>query len=241
MRINTLLISAMLFVGILSSAAQADTLRMLFIGNSYTICNGNDKEPELAVKLAKMAALNGKTIIWDAACSGGKNLQWHWENGGKEAIERGQYDYVVLQDQSAGTVEAPEDFMKYSEKFGEVIKASGGTPMFYMTMAYANRQSMIDTVAMMYNKAAAATKGKVAPCGLAWKMAYEKYPSIKLHVEDNSHASIAGIYLNVYTFYQTIFGEQPRVQYRFPLWTVDDKETFAFLEHCSVRVIKAVK
>src|SRR5205085_8852557 len=69
--------------------------KVLFIGNSFTARN---KLPELIVQLA---AARGHGMEQRLINRGGAALRMHWNAGvAPKEIESGQYDYVVLQEQS---------------------------------------------------------------------------------------------------------------------------------------------
>ena len=73
----------------------AAALNILFIGNSFTQRN------DLPGLLAAMAQERGVRIRHNLISAGGASLRTHW-NAGRAAkeIEAGDYDYVVLQEQS---------------------------------------------------------------------------------------------------------------------------------------------
>jgi hypothetical protein len=72
-----------------------ETLKILFIGNSFTARNNL---PEL---IARMAAARGRRIEHRLISAGGASLRAHWNAGeAGKAIQTGHYDYVVLQEQS---------------------------------------------------------------------------------------------------------------------------------------------
>ena len=70
-------------------------LNILFIGNSFTQRN------DLVGLLAAMAQERGVLFRYNLISAGGASLRTHWNAGraGKE-IAAGDYDYVVLQEQS---------------------------------------------------------------------------------------------------------------------------------------------
>ncbi len=79
------------------TAVQPKPLRVLFIGNSYTYFNNL---PEL-LRAVAASQKDGPRIETEGSLSGGKSLQWHWENSrALEAIRRGGWDFVVLQEHS---------------------------------------------------------------------------------------------------------------------------------------------
>ena len=92
---RTALVSLVLGLRLLAQTEAADKpLQVLFIGNSYTYFNNLPKQVE-AIAASQKA---GPRIRTGASLSGGKTLQWHWENQkAVEAIRQGGWDFVVLQ------------------------------------------------------------------------------------------------------------------------------------------------
>src|SRR5438093_989728 len=73
----------------------SDTAKVLFIGNSFTARNN------LPQRIAQLAAARGRSMEHQLISAGGASLRMHWNAGvAPKAIENGQCDYVVLQEQS---------------------------------------------------------------------------------------------------------------------------------------------
>lgn len=212
--------------------AQNDTLRLFYMGNSFLYCTQTPDRPEVPEKLAALAAANGHTILWDGQISGGKHVAWHWQNGGPEQMRKNPYQAVILQDQSLGTITTPHAFLDYTERFGAVAKEQKQRLLLFMTMGYYGRGQMIDTIAAMYTRAARLTGAQVVPCGVAWQIAYERYPELVLHHPDKQHPLVSGVYLNVYMFYRALFGQKPRHRVKFDLGGLDD-QWYERLEACA--------
>src|SRR5882757_9666575 len=68
---------------------------VLFIGNSFTQRN------DLPGLLAEMAAARNSCVKHELISVGGASLRTHWNAGlAAKAIAKGEFDYVVLQEQS---------------------------------------------------------------------------------------------------------------------------------------------
>ncbi len=199
----------MFLSGLLSVSAQ-DSIRILFIGNSYTFGNTGITTPELPLRLKEMGHLYGKTILTDFAGAGGVTLERQWKSGkAVNKINSGKYDYVVIQEHSLGTIHNSPNFEKYARKFSDLISENNSKLVFYMTWARQYRPSMIDTISYEYLKIAEELNALVAPCGFAWDMAGSQYPAIPLYWSDNSHPRPEGVLLNTFVFYNTLFGDIP--------------------------------
>ena len=79
----------------ISNARSQDTTRVLFLGNSYTFFN------DAPVILTELAASMGHVVETAQNTPGGASLQGHVNNPtSQDLIEQGNWDYVVLQEQS---------------------------------------------------------------------------------------------------------------------------------------------
>jgi hypothetical protein len=108
-------------------------MHLLFIGNSFTARN------DLPGRLAKLAAERGHRVTHDLISAGGASLRAHWNKGSAlEAIGKGRYDHVVLQEQSTLPIRNARRFHENVRLFIEPIRASGATPVLYLTWARKN-------------------------------------------------------------------------------------------------------
>ena len=79
----------------INTYCQNDTLRVLFLGNSYTAVN---QLPELT---ANLSTGTNKILIYDSYTPGGCTLEEHSTNASAlDKIRLGNWDYVVLQGSS---------------------------------------------------------------------------------------------------------------------------------------------
>jgi hypothetical protein len=79
----------------MTKAKRTTAIRVLFIDNSFTQRN------DLPGLIAAMTSQRGITFKHELISAGGATLKRHWNAGrAVAAIERGRYDYVVLQEQS---------------------------------------------------------------------------------------------------------------------------------------------
>jgi hypothetical protein len=207
---------------LLLTGARAKSLNVLFVGNSYTYVCGM---PEI---LKAMAESNGHELRYDQQTPGGRTFQKHWQE--KKAVEKmatGDFDIVVFQNQSFEPVGDPGNMMKYGKLLAAEADKAGARKVYYLTMAYkepikwmkedsekARRGAalfpeMHERLVKSYTRLATETGGEIAPVVIAWKLAYESAPSLKLHAGDHSHPSPEGAYLTALVFYKTLFNEDP--------------------------------
>src|SRR5665648_133272 len=135
---QTLLFVAFLIAGVISgssSSAQVkrDTLKVLFVGNSYTYVQNLPQIVSIISDSTKTKLVTRKSTV------GGAFLSEHWfgKRGlkTKEIITKGKFDIVILQENSMGTIQQPDSTIKYAKLLCGLIKASGAKPCLYMTWA----------------------------------------------------------------------------------------------------------
>lgn len=78
-----------------STKVSAQTIRVLFVGNSYVYTNN------LPQTLSNLALSNNDTVIYDTSTPGGYTFELHSTNTTTlNKIATGNWDFVVLQEQS---------------------------------------------------------------------------------------------------------------------------------------------
>ncbi len=174
--------------GALLAGPKSDSLRVLFIGNSYTY--GNDL-PEL---LAQLMTAKGVKFGYESVTTGGATLQKHWEEGkAQAAIHRKAWDFVVLQEQSARPFAQREAFFQYARLLDAEIRKTGAKPLFYATWAAKAKPDEQPKLTEAYQTIGKELGSLVAPVGEAWKLALSD--SLTLHGSDGRHPNLAGSYL----------------------------------------------
>lgn len=205
-----------------ATPAHAETLNVLFIGNSYTLRN------DLAGMLEKIAASGkGAQIKAQAAARNGATLKELW---GDEKIRGelhvGRRDFVVLQEQSlwAQLPETVEDTAASARLWGGEIAKSGARPVVFETWErqpgsfwYTDKRfGFLKTPKNMRDKNAGASaalaaqlKAQVAPVGHAYAALLKQNSKWPLYEADSHHPSIPGTYLAALVFYKTLTGISP--------------------------------
>ncbi len=208
----------------LSSYCQSDTLRVLFLGNSYTSVNN------LPLITENIASGANKTLIVDSNMPGGHTLEGHSTNSTSlSKIMQGNWDFVVLQEQS----QIPTiDYYRYNsmypaaERLNDTIKKynSCAKVIVYMTWGrrYGGQQCdpsetncspvfvdfshMQDSLESAYVEIAEDIDAYISPVGIAWKSVIED-TTIVLHSEDDSHPNYSGSYLTACVFHSILWNE----------------------------------
>lgn len=218
LKITVLLLSLICFRWYDSSAN--DTLRVLFIGNSYTYVN------DLPGVVRGVSASLGKTVLNDSYTVGGYSWSQHaTDNTCLTKIRQGGWDAVVLQEQSqiptidfyrmnycepgvralADSIKAYNPcsrillFMTWGRRFGGQQCING-----YCSPAFVDFNHMQDSLSSAYQSFALANEAACAPVGMAWKKALEDTSTI-LHSSDNSHPALTGTYLAACVFHDMLW------------------------------------
>ena len=204
-----------------------EEIRVLFLGNSYTYVND-------LPKIIKDIAINeGKVFTYESVTPGGCTLFQHLDSQtSMSKIRQGNWDYVILQEQSQLPVidyyrhntlkpsykSLHDSIMLYNPKAKVVgymtwVRRYGGQQCvncgdgLYCSANFVDFNHMQDSLTAAYCENAYATNSYVAPVGEAWKSALATEPSLVLHSSDNSHPSYDGSYLAACVFYSVFWNK----------------------------------
>ncbi len=180
------------------------SLKVLFIGNSFTARN------DLPGLIAKLGAARGKNLEHRLISAGGASLRTHWNAGeALKTIQGGEYENVVLQEQSTLPVKNAKRMHENVRLFDAAIKAAGARTALYMTWARQNAPESQEVITDAYASIGRELGATVVPVGLAWQRFLGKYDHPVLHDRDQSHPTLAGSYLAACVFLAVLFGENP--------------------------------
>jgi hypothetical protein len=179
-------------------------LKVLFIGNSFTARNNL---PDL---IAQMAATRGKSMQHRLISTGGASLRAHWNaDEALGAIKDGQYDHVVLQEQSTLPIKNAKRMHENVRLFDEAIKGVGAKTILYMTWAQRHAPESQQGIIDAYTAIGRELGATVVPVGVAWQSFLRKHDQPVLHDRDQSHPTFAGSYLAACVFLAVLFQESP--------------------------------
>jgi len=208
----------------LSLTAAAQSSRVLFIGNSYTHYN------DLPSIVSQMANTLGYTLTTDQSSPGGYFFQGHVSNETtRTKISAGNWDYVVLQEQSQALsfpIEQVEaNTFVYAAQLRDTILLHNPCAqlVFYNTWGRKNGdasncanwppvctyEGMDDLLAERYRILAQDLNGELAAVGPVWRNLRTNHPEIELYQPDESHPSYAGSYAAACTFFTVFFRADP--------------------------------
>ncbi|MEO7963766.1 MAG: hypothetical protein ABIT38_07645 [Gemmatimonadaceae bacterium] len=204
-----------------TARGQSDSLRVLFIGNSYTYFNNL---PRLVQGLAESDA-GSRPIAVRMIAPGGMTLKGHLAgNDALKAIGSRRWDFVVLQEQSAlanpvmhgnePEPGSPNVFFAAARSLDSAARARGAKTVFYETWARVGQPQHTATIADAYEQIAKELGSGVAPVGRAFAIARTERPTLVLNIEDKSHPTSTGSFLAACVLYQTLTGRAPHASGR---------------------------
>jgi hypothetical protein len=180
------------------------SLNVLFIGNSFTARN------DLPGLIALLAEAGGHHLQHQLISVGGASLRTHWNKGhARNRIREGDFDYVVLQEQSTLPVKNATRMYENVRLFDEVIRAAGARTALYMTWARQHAPETQRAITDAYESIGREIRAMVIPVGLAWQKFLAGCKSPALHDKDKSHPTLAGSYLAACVFYAVMFAGSP--------------------------------
>jgi len=199
-----------------------DTLRVLFLGNSYTSFNN------LSQLVQSLSSSAGKTLIIDSNMPGGMTVSGHVNNATSIAkISQGNWDYVVIQEQS----QIPSiDYYRYNDMYPAMTSLKllieqynpcakiitymtwgrrfGGQQCdpqnTYCSPVFVDFNHMQDSLTSAYLEISEQLNIQCAPVGVTWQNILNDTILI-LHSNDNSHPNIDGSYVAALTIYSSIW------------------------------------
>lgn len=179
-------------------------MRILFIGNSYTARNN------LPGLLARLAAERGITVEHRLISAGGASLRQHLNADNALAeIATGNYDTVVLQEQSTLPAKNPARMHENVRDCHTAITAAGAETALYMTWSRKGTPQQPITNAYAYATIAYELAATLIPAGLIWQHFQTAHPAPALHAPDNAHPALAGTYLTACVFLICLLHEDP--------------------------------
>jgi hypothetical protein len=175
--------------------------RILFIGNSFTQRN------DLPGLIARLAAAHGRQVSHELISAGGASLRRHWNAGQALArIESGEFDYVVLQEQSTLPIKSPARMAESVRLFDAAIKQAKAKTVLYMTWARQLAPETQQAITDAYESLGKELGAIVVPVGKAWQRFLHRHSEPALYDRDGSHPSPAGSYLAACVFAATLWG-----------------------------------
>lgn len=207
-RLISVIVIWLSLTGIISAQ---DTLKVLFVGNSYVFMS------DIPSLTSKISAGTNTYIIASSSTVGGAQLSNHWkEEGGlktKQIIAEGAFDFVILQEQSMGTIQRPDEFFQYVKLFAKYCRKHGAEPALYQTWAREYAPNTQDQISKAYEQAAQTNEALLIPIGDVWAIIREQDPEIGLYLNDGSHQSAKGALLVACTMVKMLTNQLPESEF----------------------------
>jgi hypothetical protein len=205
------------------SAWADDSLRVLFIGNSYTYVN------DLPGLFLGLSEAGGRTVRTDACAFGGYSLDDHTRTQATlDKIAQDSWSFVALQEQSViPTIHHWRCNSMYpaAHLLDSIIRLQGVRTAFYMTWGrkYGGQQSygdslspdfgdyfeMQESLRVAYEEIADELSSTLVPVGMAFARARHIDSFVDLWQGDNSHPTLEGSYLGACVFYAVLHAANP--------------------------------
>lgn len=210
------------------TANERDSLRILWVGNSFTYYN------DLPSMVQRIASTQKIKLAYAQMTKGGERLAGHLENRKLlDTIARGGWDYVVLQEQSSmpamSTQSVAREVYPAAHRLDSLIHAASPQAhvVFYMTWGhkYGNRkpiagyppintyEGMQERLITSYLEMTYDNGAWCAPVGMAWRRVRSERPDLQLYRQDCFHPSAAGSYLAANVIFTTIFRRRYQSDY----------------------------
>ena len=217
----------------LSPNSRPQTLRVLFIGNSYTYSN------DMPVIIQGLAASGGDSLDFEMEVPDGASLEEHYKRGSVAiALKEGDWDYIVLQEQSLRPAmplkQVEKEFFRYGTLLGQQIGQlhPGAKIALFVTWGRWRHTGSLcqlmpsacgywgsdSLITLRYRMLAERIGARLAPVGPAWRYVQQNHPEIELFNPDAIHPNLEGSYLAACCFYAILFGKDPaRLSYNYVL------------------------
>lgn len=203
---------------------QSDTVRVLFIGNSYTSVNNLPNEFVLCANSA------GFNVSAASSAPGGYTFQQHLSNASTQGlIQQGNWDFTILQEQSQipsfPLSQVEVECFPFAASLNDSIEKYSpcGETVFYQTWGRENGDSqncaswppictyegMDSLLRMRYQTMADTNQAIVSPVGAVRRYLREHFPDLVLYAADGSHPSPLGTYAAACTFTTAMFRISP--------------------------------
>src|SRR5262249_40593895 len=156
--------------------------------------------------IAQLAQARDSSLEHRLISAGGASLRMHWNAGqAQKALQSGQWDYVVLQEQSTLPVKNATRMHENVRLFDEAIKNAGAKTALYLTWARLTAPDSQQTITDAYTSIGKELGATVVPAGIAWKEFLRQHKQPVLHDKDGSHPTLAGSYLAACVFLGVLF------------------------------------
>ncbi len=202
------------------------SIRVLFVGNSYTFTNdmpgmltslGDEASPRVCFETEQLVRP-------------GIGLAEHRRLGvAEQRIVAGHWNFVVLQDSSMSPVLDSASSVLDFVWFANVVRNHGARPLLFMTWAREMNPAMNAAIDAHFDRASAVARADVAPIGDAFARVRTLHREIGLYQRDGHHPSVAGTFLGAAVLFGVLSGRSPEGMFTSEVWLLPS--TQHALEH----------
>ena len=186
----------------LETIPDAQTLKILFIGNSMTFFWAIPESLEAMLE----TGTDNLRIEPHRSLYGGKWLEYHYnKTDAIDMIKNGGFDFVVLQEGSGHPLKDHDLFVEYVVKFDKVIRESGAGTLLYPSPIHrkntdAERREVMQKFVELSNK----IEAPIIPVCETVRLCYAERPDTTWHNADAVHMGMFGGYAVACTFYAAL-------------------------------------
>lgn len=188
-------------------ADAVPSLRVLFVGNSYTYVN---EVPDL---VASVAAARGIELVPGMVAEPNFSIEDHLRRRDYEHMLARGWDWVVLQQGPSSLPENQEILRVQAGRAAALAHAHGIRVALFAAWPALDNAHTWAAAELSYRNAARANGLCVLPVSTAWRLARERAPVVQLYAQDRLHASAEGSLLAALVLAQ---GLVPRPHYLSP-------------------------
>ena len=178
---------------------------LLFMGNSHS---ASHNLPQLVGKLLKTAFPAARVDV--RLASGYHFLDERLQHKASTSLLRdGNWSHVILQAQKYSTTGRYFYPTDAAEEWIRRINAKNAQAIMFPEWPRRGNKEEGQRIHQLHLNIAKAEPACVAPVGLAWQLALQQNPRLKLHASDGNHASLDGAFLTALVLFGTISGQDP--------------------------------
>lgn len=186
-------------------AENAKDINMLIIGHSGTFFWAIPETTKRMIELVDPSI----NIHLEAVYKGGKDCKFFYESEEVDAaINKGSWDYIVIQDSSMGPFTNPDTFNEYMPKLIEKVRSVGAIPLLYAyNVSQRHTPEDRQVVVESYNRIAKDLQVAQMPCVRAIQMAFATAGKQNYNNPDRHHTGMLAGYISALVWYRSLTGK----------------------------------
>ena len=190
-----------------ANQAKKDTLRVLFVGNSFTyfynlpqVVNAMSEFSDNLILETRHSLVGGSTLF--------DHLNQKKGTQTIRMLNEYSFDYVVMNHHSLATIDNNNNFFQVSKQMVELVRSKNAIPVFMQTWAYHSNPLMTHTIASTYEDMSRRLEVEVVPCGDLFSEVRKWRSDLSLFDDDDKHPSKHATYLNGLAFFKYFTNEK---------------------------------